>query len=91
MVTRNLLTASAAVGLSVCLLAQQATGAEALVVQNARPVATQFVVDAQTFRSEIDGYIRTLNEQMRTSVSQDLRRELGLKVVLANNELRTRT
>jgi hypothetical protein len=89
MVARKLLTASA-VGLSVGLLAQNATGAETLVVQKA-PLVTEYAVDAQLFRDEIDGYVRELNRQMRTTLSQDLRRELAPKVVLASNELRTRT
>jgi hypothetical protein len=89
MVARKLLTASA-VGLSVGLLAQNATGAETLVVQKA-PLVTEYAVDAQLFRDEIDGYVRELNRQLRTTLSQDLRRELAPKVVLASNELRTRS
>lgn len=89
MVTRTLLTATAAVGLSVGLLAQNATGAEGLVLQRA-PVATEFKVDTQMFRSEIDAYVRELNERMRETLNRDLRRELTPKVVLASNELRAR-
>ena len=89
MVTRKLLTASA-VGLSVGLLAQHATGAEIPVVQKA-PQATEYVVDSQLFRTEIDGYVRELNRQLRETLSDDLRRELSPKVVLASNELRTRS
>jgi len=89
MVARKLLTATA-VGLSVGLLAQHATGAEALVVQKA-PLVTEFVVDTQLFRTEIDGYVRELNRQMRTTLNEDLRRELAPKTVLASNELRTRS
>ena len=89
MVARKLLTASA-VGLSVGLLAQNATGAETLVVQKA-PLVTEYAVDTQLFRNEIDGYVRELNRQMRTTLSQDLRRDLAPKVVLASNELRTRS
>ena len=89
MVTRKLLTASA-VGLSVGLLAQHATGAEIPVVQKA-PQATEYVVDSQLFRTEIDGYVRELNRQLRETLSDDLRRELSPKIVLASNELRTRS
>ena len=89
MVARKLLTASA-VGLSVGLLAQNATGAETLVVQKA-PLVTEYAVDTQLFRNEIDGYVRELNRQLRTTLSQDLRRDLAPKVVLASNELRTRS
>jgi len=89
MVTRRLPTATAVVALSVGLLAQNATGAEGLVLQKA-PLATEFKVDAQTFRSEIDAYVRELSEQMREALNQDLRRELTPKLVLANDELRAR-
>jgi hypothetical protein len=89
MVARKLLTASA-VGLSVSLLAQNATGAETLVVQKA-PSVTEYVVDTQLFRDEIDGYVRELNRQLRTTLNQDLRRDLAPKIVLASNELRTRS
>ena len=88
MVTRKLLTATA-VGLSVGLLAQHATGAETPMVQKA-PVAAEFAVDAELFRNEIEGYVRELNRQMRTTLNEELRRELAPKVV-ASNELRTRS
>jgi len=89
MVTRKLSTALVAVGLSVGLLAQNATGAEGPVRQKA-PLATEFKVDAQVFRNEIDAYVRELNEQLRTTLNQDLRRELTPKVVLTSHELRAR-
>lgn len=89
MVTRKLLTVSA-VGLSVGLLAQHATGAE-IPVQKAPVVAEAFVVDSQLFRNDIDSYVRELNRQMREALSEELRRELAPKVVLASNELRTRS
>ena len=82
MVTRTLLTASAAL-LSVGLLAQHATGSEAPVVHKA-PVKAEFKVDVESIRKDLDAYVRELNEQLR----QDLRRELS-KTVLASNELRT--
>ena len=88
MVTRKLLMASA-VGLSVGLLAQHATGAETPVVQKA-PVADVLVVDSQLFRNEIDAYVRELNRQMRATMSDELRRELAPKLV-ASNELRTKS
>jgi hypothetical protein len=88
MVTRKLLTA-VAVGLSVGLLAQHATGAETPIVRKA-PVAAEFAVDAQLFRTEIEGYVRELSRQMRTTLNEELRRELAGKVI-ASNELRTRS
>ena len=90
MVARKLLTVSA-VGLSVSLLAQHATGAEPREVQKA-PAATELVVvDSQLFRNDIEGYVRELNRQMRATLNEELRRELAPKVVLAVNELRTRS
>jgi hypothetical protein len=89
MVTRKLLTAMS-VGLSVGLLAQHATGAEPRMVHKA-PLATEFVVDSQLFRNDIDGYMRELNRQMRATLNEELRRELAPKVVLAVNELRARS
>jgi len=88
MVTRKLSTATAAVALAVGLLAQTATGSEAPVPHKA-PLP-EFKVDAEIFRSEIDAYVRELNEQMRETLQRDLRRELTPKRVLASNELRAR-
>ena len=90
MVARKLLTVSA-VGLSVSLLAQHATGAEPREVQKAPAAAELVVVDSQLFRNEIEGYVRELNRQMRATLNEELRRELAPKVVLAVNELRTRS
>jgi hypothetical protein len=79
MVTRTLLTASA-VGLSVGLLAQHATGSEAPVVHKA-PVKAEFKVDVEIIRKDIDAYVRELNEQLRRELSN---------TALASNELRSR-
>ena len=81
MVARKLLTATA-VGLSVGLLAQHATGSETAVVHKA-PVKAEFKVDVEIIRKDLDAYVRELNEQLR----KDLHRELS-KTVLASNELR---
>jgi hypothetical protein len=82
MVARTLLTASA-VGLSVGLLAQHATGSEAVIHKT--PIVAEFKVDVEAVRKDIDAQVRELNEQLR----QELRRELS-KTVLASNELRSR-
>jgi hypothetical protein len=79
MVARTLLTASA-VGLSVGLLAQHATGSEAPVVHKA-PVKAEFKVDVEIIRKDIDAYVRELNEQLRRELSN---------TALASNELRSR-
>ena len=89
MVTRKLLTVTA-VGLTVGLLAQHATGAEALPVQKA-PMNPELVVNAQLFRDDIEGYVRELNRQMLETLNAELRRELAPKVIVASNELRTRS
>jgi len=86
--TRKLLAASAAL-LPVGLLAQHATGAEELVRHEAPSVAV-VAIDPQLFRSEVDSYVREVNEQMRTNLNEQLRRELAPKIVLASNELRAR-
>jgi hypothetical protein len=90
MVACRLLTATA-VGLSVGLLAQNATGAETPVMRKAPPVAELAVVDSQRFRHEIDGYVRELERQLRTTLNEDLRRALTTKIVLARNEQQTRS
>ena len=90
MVARRLLAATA-VGLSVGLLAQHAAGSEIQTVQKAPLVAEIVVVDSQLFREEIDGYVRELNRQLRTTLNEDLRRSLAPKVIVASNELRARS
>ena len=90
MVARRLLTATA-VGLSVGLLAQHAAGSEIQTVPKAPLVAEIVVVDSQLFREEIDGYVRELNRQLRTTLNEDLRRSLAPKVIVASNELRARS
>ena len=90
MVARRLLTATA-VGVSVGLLAQHAAGSEVQTVQKAPLVAEIVVVDSQLFREDIDGYVRELNRQLRTTLNQDLRRSLAPKVILASNELRVKS
>lgn len=89
MVARKRLTATT-VGAFVGLLAQHATGAEPTVEQKAPP-AEELVVDAPLFQKDIDSYVRELNRQMRETLSEELRRELAPKIVLAENELRTRS
>jgi hypothetical protein len=90
MVARRLLTATA-VGVSVGLLAQHAAGSEVQTVQKAPLVAEIVVVDSQLFREDIDGYVRELNRQLRTTLNQDLRRSLAPKVIVASNELRVKS
>jgi hypothetical protein len=90
MVTRKLSTPAAlAVGLSVSLLAQHATATEANPTFKT-PVLVDVTVDEQLFRTEIDKYVRSLNEEIRSTLGQELRRSLAPKIELASNELRAR-
>jgi len=89
-VARTILAPSTlAVGLAVSLLADLATAGDQLVAHRA-PVVTDFKVDGQVFRSEIDSYIRALNAELRLTLDQDLRRDLAPKLEFASNELRAR-
>jgi hypothetical protein len=88
MVTRTLSTPAAlVVGLSVGLLAQHATATEANPTSKS-PVLVDVTVDEQLFRAEIENYVRSLNAEIRSTLSQELRRSLAPKVELASNELR---
>lgn len=81
--------AAALIGLGVGLLAQNAMAGEEHPVYRA-PAPAEFRVDVQAFRNDIDSYIRSTNEQLRTTLEQELRRELAPKLELASNELRAR-
>jgi hypothetical protein len=91
MVTRKLIATgkSLAVGLTVGLLARQATATEELVVYGT-PTAVEVAAQHALFRTEIDGYIRSLNEQLRSTLDQDLKGLLAPKLELASAELRAR-
>jgi len=84
-VTRNRL-AHAVAGLTVALLAQQASATEEIVVYGSAPSAAK--VDPAVFRAEIDNYIRTLNSELRITLDQDLKRMPAPKVELASNTTR---
>ena len=88
MVTRKLVALAA--GVTVGLLAQHATGAETPVAPKTL-VASGPAVDAVRLRAEIDGHVREANEQMRARISEELRRELTPKVVVAGNESSTQS
>ena len=81
-VTRNRLAALVA-GLSVGLLAQQASATEEIVVYgSASPV---FRVQPAVIRADIDNYVRTLNSQLRATLDRNQNRAPAPKVELANN------
>ena len=81
-VTRNRLAAVVA-GLSVGLLAQQASATEEIVVYG--PASAVFKVQPAVFRAEIDSYVRTLNNQLRTTLEKNRNNAPAPKVELANN------
>ena len=88
MVTRKLsMPAALAVGLSVGLLAQHASATEANPTFKS-PVLVDVTVDERLFRTEIDNYLRTLNQEIRSTLGKELRRSLAPKIELASNELR---
>ena len=90
MVTRTLsMPAALAVGLSVGLLAQNATATEANPTFRS-PVLVDVTVDEQLFRTDIEKYVRSLNEEIRSTLGQELRRSLAPKIELASNEHRAR-
>lgn len=88
MLTRNLLLTALAATASLHVLAEPAA-AQAPAVPKII-VALERSVEAPSFRAEIDSYMREVSERARTTLGEDLRRELGQKVVISSNELRTR-
>lgn len=88
MLTRNLLLTALAATASLRVLAEPAA-AEAPAVPKII-MALERSAEAPTFRAEIESYMREVSERARTTLGEDLRRELGQKVVISSNELRTR-
>ena len=86
MLTRNLLLTALAATASLHVLAEPAA-AEAPAVPK---VIVERSVEAPSFRAEIESYMREVSERARTTLGEDLRRELAQKVVISSNELRTR-
>ena len=80
-VTRNRLAAVIA-GLSVGLLAQQASATEEIVVYGWASSAPK--IERAMFRAEIDNYVRALNSQLRTTLDQNQKPTPAPKVELAN-------
>lgn len=80
---------SLAVGLTAGLLTQQAAAAEELVVYGT-PGLFGIVFEQQAVRADIDGYVKTLNERLKTTIAADLKRSEEPKVELVSNELRAR-
>jgi len=87
MLTRNLLLTALAATASLRVLAEPAA-VEAPAVPKVI-VAMERSVEAPSFRAEIDSYVREVSERARTTLGEDLRRELEQRVVISSNELRT--
>jgi hypothetical protein len=75
--------------LLVGLLSQQAAATEELVVYGTATTAA-VSADHRLFQSEVAQYIRSFNEQLRTSLDQDLKRQLAPKLELASSVIQTR-
>ena len=89
MVTRiGLIAAVLAVG-PLSVAAHRAVAAEPARIAKA-PVLVGAAVDRQTFRTELDSYIREFNMEMRNALSEELKRALPAKMEVASNELRAR-
>ena len=88
MLTRNLLLTALAATASLRVLAEP--GAVEVPAVPRVIVALERSVEAPSFRAEIESYMREVSERARTTIGEDLRRELGQKVVISSNELRTR-
>ncbi len=90
MVTRKLITpgTSLAIGLVASLAAHQAAAAEELVVY-ATQAAVGIRSEQASIRADIEIYISSLNEQLRATLSQDLKL-LPQRIEIATEDLRTR-
>lgn len=80
---------SLAVGMTAGLLTQRATAAEELVVYGT-PGLYAVAFEHKAVRADIDGYVRTLNERLKTTIDANLKRSDEPKVELVSNELRAR-
>ncbi|HJR70443.1 MAG TPA: hypothetical protein VKA43_10415 [Gammaproteobacteria bacterium] len=89
MPTRNLLLTALAATASLCVLVGPAGAAEAPAAPKVI-LAMERSAEAASFRAQIESYVREVNERALTKLNEDLRRELGQKVVIGRDELRTR-
>jgi len=89
MVARNWLMAAVLAAAAAGMTTQRAIAAESAPLAKA-PVVVSVAVDKEMLRTEIEGYIRAQNEQIKNSLSEALQRSLPAKIELASNELRAR-
>jgi hypothetical protein len=86
MLRRNLLLTALAAAASLGPLAGPAAAEGSPKVN----VATEPSVETPSFRAEIESYVREVNERVRTTLSEELKRELARKVVIGSHSGRTR-
>ena len=85
---RNLLLTTWVATISSSLLT--GTAAADAAASPKATVATERGVETPSFRAEIESYVREVNERVRTTLSEDLKRELRRTVVMGSDGLRTR-
>jgi hypothetical protein len=88
MFTRKLITPSLASAAAVLLglFSHQSAAAEEIVVYAADTTEVRQAV----FRSEIDKYVRSLNEQIKVTLDKDLKQVSAPQLLLAESETLTR-
>jgi hypothetical protein len=89
MVARNWLMVAVLAAGAAGMTTQRAIAAESASLAKA-PVVVNVAVDREVLRTEIEGYIRALNEQIRNDLTEELQRSLPAKIELASNELHAR-
>ena len=67
------------------LFSHPAAATEEIVVYGAE-VAAKAIHQKAAFRSEIDAYVRSLNEQIKVTLDNDLKRVSVPKLILAQSE-----
>jgi hypothetical protein len=87
MVTRKLINPSLALSAAslLGLFSHPAAATEEIVVYGAE-VAAKAVHQEAAFRSEIDAYVRSLNEQIKVTLDNDLKQVSVPKLMLAQSE-----
>jgi hypothetical protein len=91
MYTRTLITGRTSLisGLLVGLLSLQASATEELVVYGGE-IAAAAAAQQQEFQSEMQEYLRSLNEQLKTTLEKDLNKVALPKVQIAASTTVTR-
>jgi hypothetical protein len=77
------------IGLIAGLAAHQATAAEELIVYG-NPSTLGVRLDHAAIRADIDNYVNSLNEQLRATLSQEVKALSLPRIVIAGDALETR-